>query len=90
MRMTVLQQTAKGLPDKTSDGAEEYPLCDTVVRALERLKWFLWQGNVEKALQVVPSVEMDLDSPRHHYLYAGGALSRLAQCVPMRRATRAS
>jgi hypothetical protein len=31
MRMTVLQQTAKGLPDKTSDGAEEYLLRNTVV-----------------------------------------------------------
>lgn len=38
MRMTVLQKTAKGLPDKTSDGAEEYPLRHTVVRELERLK----------------------------------------------------
>jgi hypothetical protein len=41
MRMTVLQQTAKGLPDKTSDGAEESPLRHTVVRELERLKWLL-------------------------------------------------
>jgi hypothetical protein len=37
MRMTVLQQTAKGLPDKTRDGAEEYPLRHTVVRAEEAL-----------------------------------------------------
>jgi hypothetical protein len=62
MRMTVLQKPAKGLPDKTSDGAEEYPLRHTVVRALERLKWLLRHGNVEQALQVVPSVEMDLDA----------------------------
>ena len=46
MRMTVLPQMAKGLPDKTSDGAEESPLRNTVVRALERLKWLRWQGNV--------------------------------------------
>jgi hypothetical protein len=46
MRMTVLQQTAKGLQDKTSDGVEEYPLRDTVVRALERVQWFPWHGNV--------------------------------------------
>jgi hypothetical protein len=41
MRLTALQQTAKGLLDKTSDGKEEYPLCDPVVQELERLKWFL-------------------------------------------------
>ena len=38
MRLTVLQQTAKGLPDKTRDEEEEYPLRDPVVRNLERLK----------------------------------------------------
>ncbi len=60
MRLTVLQQTAKGLPDKTRDEEEDYPLRDPVLRELERLKWFLWHGNVYKALQVVQSVEMDL------------------------------
>src|SRR2546428_819571 len=60
MRLTVLQQTAKGLPDKTRDEEEDYPLRDPVVQELERLKWFLWHGNVYKALQVVQSVEMDL------------------------------
>jgi hypothetical protein len=29
---------------------------------LERLKWYLWHGNVYKALQVVQAVEMDLDA----------------------------
>jgi hypothetical protein len=62
MRLTVLQQTAKGLPDKTWDEEEDYPLRDPVVQELERLKWFLWHGNVYKALQVVQSVEMDLDA----------------------------
>jgi hypothetical protein len=62
MRLTVLQQTAKGLPDKTNDGEEDSPLRDPVVRELERLKWYLWHGNVYKALPVVESVEMDLDA----------------------------
>jgi hypothetical protein len=62
MRLTVLQQTAKGLPDKMRDEEEDYPLRDPVIRDLERLKWFLWHGNVYKALQVVQSVEMDLDA----------------------------
>jgi hypothetical protein len=62
MRLTVLQQTAKGLPDKTREEESDYPLCDPVVRNLERLKLFLWHGNVYRALQVVQCVEMDLDA----------------------------
>jgi hypothetical protein len=62
MRLTVLQQTAKGLPETTSDGEDTYTLRDEVIRELERLKWFLWHGNVYRALQVVQSVEMDLDA----------------------------
>jgi len=50
------------LPDKTRDEEEDYLLRDPVVQELERLKWFLWHGNVYKALQVVQSVEMDLDA----------------------------
>jgi hypothetical protein len=62
MRLTVLQKTAKGLPEKTRDEEEDYPLRDPVMRDLERLKWYLWHGNVYKALQLVQSVEMDLDA----------------------------
>jgi hypothetical protein len=62
MRLTVLQQTAKGLPEQTRDEEADYPLCDPVMRDLERLKWYVWHGNVYKALQVVQSVEMDLDA----------------------------
>lgn len=61
MRFTVMQQTAKGLPEKTRDEEQDYPLRDPVVQELERLKWFLWHGNVYKALQVVQSIAMDLD-----------------------------
>ena len=61
-RFTVLQQTAKGLPDKTMDDEADYPLRDPVVWELERLKRFLWHANVDKALQVVQLVEMDLDA----------------------------
>jgi hypothetical protein len=34
---------------------------EPVRRSLERLKWFLWHGNVYQALQVVQSVAMDLE-----------------------------
>jgi hypothetical protein len=62
MRLTLLQQTAKGLPDQTRDEEVDYPLRDPVLQELERLKWFLGHGNVYKALQVVQSVEMNLDA----------------------------
>ena len=61
-KLVTLQQTAKGLPDQTRDEEEDYPLRDPVVRDLERLKWYLWHGNIYKALQVVQSVKMDLDA----------------------------
>ena len=52
MRLTVMNQMARGLDDEA--GAE-------ASRQLERLKWFLWHGNVFRALQVVGDLEMDLD-----------------------------
>jgi hypothetical protein len=62
MRLTVLQQTARGSPDQIRDEEADYPLREPVVRDLERLKWYVWHGNVYKALQVVQFVEMDLDA----------------------------
>jgi hypothetical protein len=38
MRLTVLQQTAKGLPQTISDEKETHRLRDPVVRSLQRLK----------------------------------------------------
>jgi hypothetical protein len=48
--------------EQTRDEETDYPLRVLVLRELERLKWYLWHGNVYKALQVVQSVEMDLDA----------------------------
>jgi hypothetical protein len=50
MRLTVMQQSAKSLPLTIQDEEETYVLREAVVRALERLKWFLWHGNVYGAL----------------------------------------
>jgi hypothetical protein len=61
MRLTVMPQSAKSLPLTVQDEEDTYVLRDAVVRELERLKWFLWHGNVYRALQGVESVEMDLD-----------------------------
>ncbi len=38
-----------------------YEFREPVRRSLERLKWFLWHGNVYQALQMVQSVAMDLE-----------------------------
>jgi hypothetical protein len=46
MRLTVMQQTAKSLPETTQDEEMTYAVRAPVTKALERLKWFLWHGNV--------------------------------------------
>ncbi len=60
MRLTTLTQTAKGLPVTMSP--EERTLRDDVVRELERIKWFLWHGNVFQALKELRFVEGDLEA----------------------------
>lgn len=56
MRLTVMSQTAKGVRSRDNPrlGAE---LQDT----LESLKWYLWHGNVFRALQLVEDLEFDLE-----------------------------
>jgi hypothetical protein len=61
MRLTIMQQTAKGLPQTIHDEEETYTLRDPVVRSLERLKWSLWHGNVYKAFKKLADIEMDLE-----------------------------
>jgi hypothetical protein len=64
MRVIVLKQTAKGLPQRIDmgDGEEPYALRDPIVKALESTKWYLWHGNVFRALQEIESITMDLDA----------------------------
>jgi hypothetical protein len=61
MRLTVLSQTAKGLPETIGEGEEQLPLRPEVLKALESIKWYLWHGNVFQALQHLQFVEMDLE-----------------------------
>jgi hypothetical protein len=58
-RITTLTQTAKGLPERSGEGGRS--LRTDVLRELERIKWFLWHGNVFKALPLLRSVESDLE-----------------------------
>lgn len=62
MRITVLGQLAKGLrapPLRDEDDEEDFPDVD-VARELERLKWFLWHGNVFRALETIEDLGEDL------------------------------
>ena len=56
MRLTVMHQMAKGLRSR-----ENPELATQVAEELARLKWFLWHGNVFRALQTVGDLEMDLN-----------------------------
>jgi hypothetical protein len=39
MRLTVLNQTAKGLPESVGEGEDQYELRTGVFKDLERIKW---------------------------------------------------
>jgi len=56
MRITVMNQMAKGL------GSKDAELRSDALKELERIKWFLWHGNVFKALQVIGDLDLDLDN----------------------------
>jgi hypothetical protein len=59
MRLTVMLPMAKGL------GVDESELRESATKELERIKWFLWHGNVFRALQTVQDLieDLDTDSP---------------------------
>src|SRR5713226_9403040 len=54
MRLTVLSQMAKGV--SVQDKGEEFD------KELERVKWFLWHGNVYEALQELEGLALDIDT----------------------------
>ena len=56
MRLTVLLQMAKGLGVKGSESRE------IALKELERIKWFLWHGNVFRALETVDDLFMEFDT----------------------------
>jgi len=62
MRLTVLNQTAKGLPAKVGEGDEERDLRGGVLKWIESGKWYLWHGNLFQALKHLEWLEMDLES----------------------------
>jgi hypothetical protein len=62
MRLTVLTQTAQGLPERVGEGEDQYELRPGVLKDLERVKWYLWHGNVFQALKELQGLQMDLDA----------------------------
>jgi len=54
MRLTLMQQLVKGLP-QTCDTDNDF------THELDRIKWFLWNGNVFRALQTLDVFEEDLE-----------------------------
>jgi hypothetical protein len=61
MRLTVLTQTGKGLPEKVGED-EPYALRSGVLKDLESIKWYLWHGNTFQALNHLADLVMDLES----------------------------
>jgi hypothetical protein len=86
MRITVMTQMARSL--RSRDKPE---LATQVANELERLKWFLWHGNLFRALQMVEDLEIDLDvehaSPEQRKLLKavtefGGYIRANASAIP--------
>lgn len=55
MRITVMNQIAKGINKKYTK------LDPDILKELERIKWYLWHGNVFRALQLLKDVVEDLE-----------------------------
>jgi hypothetical protein len=62
MRLTVLHQTAKGLPMTFDDDDQKYELREPTLKAIESIKWYLWHGNTYEALEHLDTLEMNLDA----------------------------
>jgi hypothetical protein len=63
MRLTVMTNTAKSLPPPVDPDRSAPPddVATSVGKELESLKWFLWHGNVFRALQITGDLVIDLD-----------------------------
>jgi hypothetical protein len=45
------------LPERIGEGEDQYDLRPPVLKGLERIKWYLWHGNVFQALNELHSLE---------------------------------
>ena len=61
MRLTVMGQYAKGLPEKTGEAGEELAMRAEAEDRLESLKWYLWHGNVFAAMEEIEDLASRLE-----------------------------
>ena len=67
MRITVMKQMAKGLAKETKPAANpegepaRQPESKNIEKELQSLKWNLWHGNVERALERIEDLQWDLE-----------------------------
>jgi hypothetical protein len=68
MRITVMTNMAKSLrppppdPDRELSAETATKLVTEVGKGLERLRWFLWHGNIVRALTTVEDIIIDLET----------------------------
>ena len=74
MRLRVMGQMEKGLVNEQNITSAQEPLTEAreeldsvdIGKQLERVKWFLWHGNVVQALDTIEDIEDELDLlPQH-------------------------
>ena len=66
MRITVMKQIDKGLAKETkpaanTEGEARQPESQNIEKELQSLKWNLWHGNVERALERIEDLQWELD-----------------------------
>ncbi len=61
MRLTVLSQFAKGMCHTDPESGDE------LLKMLDSVKWYLWHGNAEKALELLDDTYGLTDDPDLHY-----------------------
>ena len=76
MRITSMQQMAKGLPNEAS--------VPDVASALESTKWYLWHGNVLHALQRIDDLDDTLELLEENPTNKN-KLKKAVQCRPAYR-----
>jgi hypothetical protein len=68
MRLTVMGQMAKGIaseikrPEEFEENEDVNVDPAAIEKSLERVKWFLWHGNVYRALEVIEDLDCWLES----------------------------
>jgi hypothetical protein len=92
MGLTVLSQTAKGLPERLGEEEDKYELRSGVLYDLERIKWYLWHGNVFQALNELQSLGIALDAAAFESKseHSQKLLKALRNYTPTSSATRSS